>query len=68
MNLLMNLESRPIEGKSWEYFFHIDLVGNLREERVRQALEQLSDSCAYCKILGILPMVDRRFVLWFILA
>ena len=56
---MMNLESRPIEGKSWEYFFHIDLVGNLREERVRQALEQLSDSCAYCKILGNNPAEGR---------
>lgn len=56
---IMNLESRPIEGKSWEYFFHIDLVGNLREERVRQALEQLSDSCAYCKILGNYPADGR---------
>lgn len=56
---MMNLESRPIEGKSWEYFFHIDLVGNLREERVRQALEQLSDSCAYCKILGNYPADGR---------
>lgn len=56
---MMNLESRPIEGKSWEYFFHIDLVGNLREERVRQALAQLSDSCAYCKILGNYPADGR---------
>lgn len=56
---MMNLESRPIEGKSWEYFFHIDLVGNLGEERVRQALAQLADSCAYCKILGNYPADGR---------
>ncbi len=57
---MMNLESRPIEGKSWEYFFHIDLVGNLREERVRQALKQLADSCAYYKILGNYPADSRQ--------
>ena len=26
---MLNLESRPMEGRSWEYFFHIDLTGNL---------------------------------------
>lgn len=56
---MMNLESRPIEGKSWEYFFHIDLMGNLGEAKVRQALEQLADSCAYCKVLGNYPADGR---------
>ena len=49
---LTNLESRPIEGKSWEYFFHIDLRGNLAERRVQETMQQLQESCAYCKILG----------------
>ena len=49
---MMNLESRPIEGKSWEYFFHIDLAGNLAEKRVREAIDKVMETCAYCKILG----------------
>lgn len=57
---MMNLESRPLEGKSWEYFFHIDLTGNLRDEKVRQTLEQLADSCVYCKILGNYPADGNR--------
>lgn len=49
---MMNLESRPIEGRSWEYFFHVDLVGNLKEQRVVEALNQLEQSCVFCKVLG----------------
>ena len=30
---MLNLESRPMEGRSWEYFFHIDLTGNGRDCR-----------------------------------
>ena len=49
---MMNLESRPMEGRSWEYFFHIDLTGNLEDPRVRQGLQDVSEYSAYCKILG----------------
>ena len=49
---MLNIESRPLEGKSWEYFFHIDLEGNLTEPRVKLALEELGrDSTGY-RILG----------------
>ena len=49
---LTNLESRPIEGKSWEYFFHIDLMGNLADTNVQETVRMLSDNCAYFRILG----------------
>ena len=49
---LTNLESRPIEGKSWEYFFHIDLVGNLADTNVQETVRMLEANCAYFKILG----------------
>ncbi len=49
---LTNLESRPIEGKSWEYFFHIDLMGNLADTNVQETVNMLRDNCAYFKILG----------------
>lgn len=49
---LTNLESRPIEGKSWEYFFHIDLMGNLADTNVQETVRMLEENCAYFKILG----------------
>ncbi|MBR2960467.1 MAG: prephenate dehydratase [Burkholderiaceae bacterium] len=49
---LMNLESRPLVGKSWEYFFHIDLKGNLNDPAVKEALENVRNNCTFLKILG----------------
>ncbi len=49
---LMNIESRPIEGRSWEYFFHIDVKGNLRDPAVNEGLKTVQNACTYFKILG----------------
>lgn len=49
---LLNIESRPIEGKSWEYFFHIDVSGNLEDRVVKEALGKIEKEATECKILG----------------
>ena len=49
---LLNIESRPIEGKSWEYFFHIDVSGNLNDREVKKALREIKQETIECKILG----------------
>ncbi len=49
---MLNIESRPIQGKSWEYFFHIDLDGNMQDQAIKDALKILASHCAYCKVLG----------------
>jgi chorismate mutase/prephenate dehydratase len=49
---LMNLESRPMDGKSWEYFFYVDVTGNLQDNAVKDALEEVRKNCTYLKILG----------------
>lgn len=49
---LMNLESRPMDGKSWEYFFYIDVTGSLQDNAVQDALEEVRRNCTYLKILG----------------
>lgn len=57
---LMNLESRPMIGKSWEYFFHIDLKGNLNDPAVKDALEVVRENCTLFKILGNYCEDDRQ--------
>lgn len=49
---MINIESRPIEGKSWEYFFHVDLTGNLNDPEVRDGIEEVDKNCTYFKVLG----------------
>lgn len=52
-NLNMNkIESRPIQGRTWEYRFFIDLDGNLSDENVRRALRALEQGTENLRILG----------------
>ena len=52
-NLNMNkIESRPIEGRNWEYRFFIDFDGNLSDSAVKNALRGLRDEARNMKILG----------------
>lgn len=49
---MLNIESRPMEGKSWEYFFYIDVTGNVNDPLVKDLLEEVRNKCTYCKLLG----------------
>lgn len=49
---MTHLESRPLKGKPFEYFFHIDVMGSLKDPSNTRTLEGLSSMCSYFKILG----------------
>ena len=49
---LTKIESRPIEGKNWEYRFFIDFEGNLSQSSVVSALRGLREEARNVKILG----------------
>lgn len=52
---LTKIESRPLQGKRWQYFFYIDFIGSQYEERSRNALNHLQEIASYFKILGSYP-------------
>jgi prephenate dehydratase len=49
---LTKIESRPLQGKRWQYFFYIDLSASQYEERGRNALNHLQEITSYIKVLG----------------
>jgi prephenate dehydratase len=49
---LTKLESRPLRGRPWEYFFYVDFVGNIQEECCRRALEHLEEVTDFLRVLG----------------
>lgn len=52
-NLNMNrIESRPIEGRNWEYRFFIDFDGNLSDSSVKNALRGLREEARNLRVLG----------------
>jgi len=52
---LTKLESRPRPGRPWEYMFFIDFEGNVENERVARALDDLRVAALYVKVLGTYP-------------
>lgn len=47
-----HIESRPMQGKNWEYRFFVDFDGNLNDAAVQNALRGLSEETIRLKILG----------------
>ena len=49
---LTKLESRPIEGRPWEYAFYADIGGDETDTNVANALNHLREMCETVVILG----------------
>jgi len=52
---LTKLESRPMPDTPFEYLFYLDFEGNLAEQGVADAVEELRSHTSYLKILGSYP-------------
>ena len=46
------IESRPVQGKAWEYRFFVDIEGNLQDAAVINALRGLKEETIRLKVLG----------------
>jgi len=49
---LSKIESRPIPHKSFEYIFYIDLMGNLSDTKVKNAINHLKEISKNVQIFG----------------
>ena len=49
---MTKIESRPVEGRNWEYRFFIDFEGNLERPAVKNAIRGLREEARNMRILG----------------
>lgn len=49
---LCKIESRPVAGSAWEYFFYIDFIGHPDEITCARALAHLGEFASMLRVLG----------------
>jgi prephenate dehydratase len=52
---LTKIESRPVQGKPWEYLFYIDFVGHGEARVCQRALDHLAELAPFLRLLGSYP-------------
>jgi chorismate mutase/prephenate dehydratase len=49
---ISKIESRPIDGKEWEYSFYMDIVGNIKSKKIEYVLRLIENEVIDFKLLG----------------
>ena len=49
------IESRPLRGKPWEYWFYLDFLGRADDEVPQKALGHLAEFADFLRVLGTYP-------------
>jgi prephenate dehydratase len=52
---LTKIESRPLQGKRWQYFFYIDFAGSIHDTHCHNALNHLQEITSFFRVLGSYP-------------
>ena len=49
---LESIKSRPLHNVPWQYYFYVEIIGSLRDEKSVRLLDELKQHCRSLKVLG----------------
>lgn len=58
---MLRIESRPLKATPWEYFFYVDIEGNLENENIILALEDMKTHTITLRVLEIMRKSRRIY-------
>lgn len=47
-----SIRSRSLHNKPWQYYFYVELVGNIQDDTSKQLLQEMEAACESFKLLG----------------
>ena len=50
---LESIKSRPLHNLPWQYYFYVEIVGDLRDDKSKELLALLEKHCQKLKVLGV---------------
>lgn len=56
---LTSIESRPSRKKAWDYYFFIDFLGHIDEEKTKKAIAEIEKASLTVKVLGSYPRSEQ---------
>jgi prephenate dehydratase len=56
---LLKIESRPVQGRPWQYHFYLDLQTSTEDEKTHSALEELKERTDEVRVLGCYPSAQK---------
>lgn len=56
------IKSRPMPKRPWEYYFYIELVGDVEADEAQAMLQELETVCLSVKMLGVYARMEQNGV------
>ncbi|AEH44803.1 Prephenate dehydratase [Thermodesulfatator indicus DSM 15286] len=57
---LSKIESRPAKNEPWHYFFFLDCDGHIKDQKVKECVEEISKICVRIEWLGSYPAGEEN--------
>ena len=56
---MQSIISRSIKDRPWEYYFYVEIDGNIQKEQEQLLVQELKDVCEEVRILGAYTKESR---------